>query len=378
MRSLENARNVCEHHLPGLLEQLSQIPMAELERPGNRALEMFRRAGGPALLIPERYSGRGARPTDVVGVVQAIASRAPSLAVATAMHHFSVATIFTLAESLRASGLEWALLEGIADQNLLVSSAFAEGTPGQGILTPSMSGHRVPGGVVVNGTKRPCSLAHSMDLLSASASIRDDDGHEDTVLLLIPASTAGITVHPFWSSDVLAGAESDEVRLTDVFVDENLLTPAGTGARGELDELQTVGFMWFELIITSCYLGMASALVERALTRPALSRERAAEIGIRLETAAQLLRGVALLLEQGRTDNDALAQVIVARYGAEDAIIDVAQQAVAALGGMSYLTCPDIAYLLAACQCARFHPPSRLSGYDAVVDNLSGEVFRIR
>lgn len=378
MRSLEHADATCESYFPELLSGLTTLSMADLERPGSPAIELFRRSGGPALLIPKQYNGLGASPSDVIAVVRAIAARAPSLAVATAMHHFSVATIFTLADSLRASGLEWALLEGIADQNLLVSSGFAEGTPGQGILTPVMSGRRVPGGVVLTGAKRPCSLARSMDLLSASAAVIDEAGNEETVLLLVPASMDGISVHPFWASTVLAGAESDEVRLSDVFVDDNLIMPSGTGASGELDELQTVGFMWFEMIITSCYLGMASALVDRAVTKPALNRERIAEMGTRLETAALLLQSIATLLSNGHTDNEALAQVVIARYGAEDAIVDVTNHAVAALGGMSFISDPDIAYLAAACQCVRFHPPSRITGNQALADHFRGDVFRIR
>ncbi|MCE0444997.1 acyl-CoA/acyl-ACP dehydrogenase [Streptomyces tricolor] len=197
-------------------------------------------------------------------MTRAIGAAAPSLAVASTMHHFSVATIFTLAESLRSSGVEWALLEGIATQNLLVSSGFAEGNPGQGIPLPDGQRHRADGGIVVNGAKRPCSMSRSMNLLSASVAVPARRAGAETVLMLLPAETPGVSVHPFWKSDVLAGAESDEVRLTDVFVDERLLVPTEIGERGQIDELQTIGFMWFEMLITSCYLGMASALVEKA------------------------------------------------------------------------------------------------------------------
>ncbi|MEU7137876.1 acyl-CoA dehydrogenase family protein [Nocardia sp. NPDC046473] len=378
MRSLEYADAICDAHLPGLLDELSAIALPDLERPGSPALELFRKHGGPALLIPKEYSGLGVSPIDAVHVIRSLGARAPSLAVATAMHHFSVATLFALAESLRSSGLEWALLEGVAEQNLLIASAFAEGNPGQGILTPTMTGRRVEGGVVVNGSKRPCSLSRSMDLLSASAAVVDEDGNRESVVLLLPAGEQGISIHPFWGSNILAGAESDEVRLTDVFVDEKLIMPATTGSEGDLDELQTVGFVWFEMIIASCYLGMASALVDRAFAKPTLGRERAAELGIRLESAALLLESIGQLLTAADIDNAALATATIARYGAEDAIIDAANQAVAALGGISFISSPDIAYLAAACQCLRFHPPSRISSHDALAASLAGDVFRIK
>ncbi|MBB5912210.1 alkylation response protein AidB-like acyl-CoA dehydrogenase [Nocardia transvalensis] len=376
MRSLEQAREVCERHVPGLYPALASIPLSDLEAPGNSGLELFRKFGGPALVIPAEYAGRGVSPVEALQVTRAIGACAPSLSVATTMHHFSVATIFALATSLRASGVEWALLEGISEQNLLVASGFAEGDPGAGILTPTLRGVVRDGGIVVNGAKKPCSMSASMDLLSASVSVATPDG-DATSVVLVPASTPGLSVHPFWASIVLTGAESDEVRLTDVVIDERLVVPAGAGDRGELDDLQTTGFIWFEMLITACYLGMASALVERVFSGPRSSVEQRAELGIRLETAALLLEGIAQAIATGRTGNDDLARALVARYGAVDAIRDVVVRATEALGGMAFITDPDVAYLAAACQCAAFHPPSRSATSAALAANLSGDVLRI-
>lgn len=378
MRTLDDARVTCERYLPGLLDQLSAIPLLDLEQPGNPAIAMFRECTGPALVIPRQYEGHGATALEAIRVNRAIGAAAPSLSVASTMHHFSVASIFTLAESLRSSGVEWALLEGIATQNLLVSSAFAEGNPGQGILTPLVMGARKDGGIVVNGSKRPCSLSRSMDLLSASVSVPAADGGSELMLMLVPKATPGVTVHPFWGSNVLAGAESDEVRLTDVFVDDRLLVPTRFGERGELDELQTVGFMWFEMLITSCYLGMASALVERALASRKLGPVTAADLGIRLESGAVLLERIATQLMAGESDHAALAKTMMARYGAQDAIRDAAQAAVEALGGVAYISSPEVAYLMAACQCVAFHPPSRLSMSQELAAYLDGDILRMK
>lgn len=378
MRALDEARETCERHLPGLLGRLGAIPLLELETPGSPAIEIFRECTGPALLIPEEYEGHGVSALEAIQVTRAIGAAAPSLAVASTMHHFSVASIFTLAESLRASGVEWALLEGIATQNLLVSSAFAEGNPGQGILSPLVSAVRKDGGIVVNGSKRPCSLSRSMDLLSASVSVATEEGGTELMLMLVPKQTQGVTVHPFWGSNVLAAAESDEVRLTDVFVDNRLLVPTEISEQGELDELQTIGFMWFEMLITSCYLGMASALVDKALAKRKLDAGRVADLGIRLETATLLLESIARQLAARASDDAALARAMVARYGAQDAIVDAAQAAVEALGGMAFISSPEVAYLAAACHCAKFHPPSRLSMSQEMADHFDGHVLRMK
>ncbi|MBF6285057.1 acyl-CoA/acyl-ACP dehydrogenase [Nocardia cyriacigeorgica] len=376
MHSMDEARATCDRHLPGFYQALTELPLTELEVAGSPGLDLFRKHGGPGLLIPQTYSGLGVSPREALQINRVIGSCAPSLAVASTMHHFSVATIFTLAESLQSSGLEWALLEGIATSNMLVGSGFAEGNPGQGVLAPTLRGAPREGGILVNGSKKPCSMARSMDLLSASVSVSKPEGDE-TVVVLIPADTQGISVHPFWVGPILAGAESDEVRLTDVFVDDRLIVPAGFGPEGELDDLQTVGFIWFEMLITACYLGMASGLVERVFAANRTSAADRAELGIRLESAAMLLERIAGMLADGRTGNRDLTEALTARYAAADAIANVAVQALAALGGIAFITEPDIGYLATACQCVRFHPPGRRAMEAAMVAGLSGETLLV-
>jgi hypothetical protein len=61
-----------------------------------------------------------------------IACRAPSLAVATTMHHFTIATLLEINPENR--GLEGEhLLESVARGNLYVASGFAESQPGTSI-----------------------------------------------------------------------------------------------------------------------------------------------------------------------------------------------------------------------------------------------------
>src|SRR2546423_227202 len=111
--------------LPGLDEALARIPLMEMECPGNPALRLFREAGGPGLVVPTEHGGLGATPLDTIRVQRAIGSRSPSLAVATTMHHFSLATLVEMAAN--GSGTEWLVLEGVARQKLYVASGFAEG-----------------------------------------------------------------------------------------------------------------------------------------------------------------------------------------------------------------------------------------------------------
>ena len=376
MRTLDEARATCETYLPGLCDDLSSVSLAELEAPGGPGLQMFRTANGPGLLIPKHYAGLAATPLDAVRVTRAIGSYAPSLAVATTMHHFSVATLFTMADSLKSSGMEWALLEGIARENLLVSSGFAEGRPGQGILTPTMSATPTTGGFTVNGSKKPCSLSKSMDLMSASVAISNADVQDQLAILLIASDTPGISVRPFWDSNILAGAESDEVKFDNVFVDERLVVAPEAGDEGQLDQLQTVGFIWFEMLISSAYLGMATGLVQRVfVANKASARERAALV-VRLETAALLLEGVARILDED-VENSALATSLIARYGAQDAINDAVSVSVELLGGIAFIRSPDVGYLASACQCLGFHPPSRSASAETLNAYFDGDLLKL-
>ncbi len=140
MNLLRTERDTLDGYIPGLDKYLSENQLLKLEKPGNGALQTFRELGGPALLVPAEYEGKGASMLDAVRIQRAVGSRSPSLAVATTMHHFSVASLAELAAA--RSGFEWAMLTAIAENSWLLSSGFAEGKPGQHILTPTMRGVR--------------------------------------------------------------------------------------------------------------------------------------------------------------------------------------------------------------------------------------------
>ncbi|MET7356241.1 hypothetical protein [Streptomyces mirabilis] len=176
-------------------------PLLGLERPGNPGIQDFRRAAGPGLLVPTRHKDVGASAVDAVRVQRAIGTRSPSLAVATTMHHFSMASLVLLSE--RGEGLEWLLMESVATEARLLASGFAEGRPGAGILQPTMSAVAEPGGLRVTGFKRPCSLSRSMDLLTASIRVARLDGAgagagDQLAVAMIPANSEGLSVSSFW------------------------------------------------------------------------------------------------------------------------------------------------------------------------------------
>lgn len=356
MRYLQRERTLVETLLPGLDEHLRATPLAELEAAGGPGIKLFKEAGGPSLLVPVEHGGKGADLLTALRVQRALGSRSPSLAVATTMHHFSVASLVETAAG--SSGMEWMLLAAIAKDNLLLASGFAEGRTGQGILNPALTSRTEGGRTFLSGSKKPCSLARSMDLLTASLPLPDADGTERLAIALVPADARGVSVRPFWGSPVLAGAESEEIVLDDVEVPDELLVRTDVTADGRLDHLQTVGFVWFEALMTASYLGAASALVERMLHDGKVAAPVRADAVTAVEGAVLALEGLAADASR-RIDEDTLARSLVCRYTAQDTIGRLLSVCVEALGGMAFIGSPDVAYLNSACRALAFHPPSR-------------------
>lgn len=370
MRLLERERATCEHYLPGLDDKLAGIPLAQLEGRGSPGIELYRAAGGAGLLIPRLHGGGGACAVDAVRITRAVAARSPSLAVATTMHQFSVATLVALAQS--SAGLEWMLLDGVANDQRLMASAFAEGRTAQGILAPTMIGRWDGRNWLVTGRKQPCSLSTSMDLLSASVALHGPDGSTRTAVALIPAAAPGIRVEPFWGSFVLAGSESDAVILQDVEVHPDLIVELSTGLDGELDDLQTLGFVWFELLLTACYLGATTSLVERVLIEERGAPHERVALAMAVEGAALLLDGAARNLDEGDGGNDGLARSLITRFTVAETVRASAAKAVELLGGMAFVRSADVVYLASAIHAIGFHPPSRSASADALLGWFAG------
>jgi alkylation response protein AidB-like acyl-CoA dehydrogenase len=364
MNYLKRERATLEKLLPGLDAALAQLSLQEMERPGNPSIATFRQLGGPGLLIPTHLGGRGASPLEAVRAQRAIACRAPSLAVATTMHHFTLATVMEIDPD--NPGLESEFLGSVARGNLYVASGFAEGQPGTSVQRSALRMEVTPAGVVVNGSKKPCSLSHSMDLLTLSTPPLPgmDAG---LAAAIIPADTPGIERRPFWGSPILAGAESDEVVLRDVCIPEDAFMPLG--GSGREGAVQDRGLLWFELLITTSYVGVASNLVERVLVSGRGSSDERVTLATETEGAMAALEGVARAMCSGERGNDELARMLLVRYAVQAAIDRAASLAVELLGAAAFIRSPDVAYLQAATSVLSVHPPprpaagKRLDGY---------------
>jgi alkylation response protein AidB-like acyl-CoA dehydrogenase len=366
---------ILDAKLPGLAGDLAKIGQRELETDSTRGLSSFRVRGGPGLLVPRRHGGSGASALEAVRCVRALGALAPSLSVATTMHNFSVAALVSVEENF--DGFEWMILDAIANDRLLISSAFAEGLSGQGFLTPTMTAARNGTSWIVNGSKKPCSLSRSMDLMSASVALVDGGERVGIGVIVIPATMDGITTRPFWDAPVLRGAESEEVILSDVEVPDELVMKPEESATASLDALEAKSLIWFTLLISAAYVGMASALVERLLKARKGSAERRVAAACELEAATLALERVASVVDGNNAAPESLPQALVARYAAQSAIHRSVETAVECLGGMQYIKNPMVGYLASAVHALAFHPPSRTSVVEELEKSFVGQQMSI-
>jgi alkylation response protein AidB-like acyl-CoA dehydrogenase len=374
VRSLDAARSVCERFHPGLLKELDQIPYAERERPGSPVIDLFRIHGGVGLLIPESYGGHGASPLDALRVQLALGALSPSLVAAVSMHHFTAAMLYSLAvKDGRLTPAQTELLHRIVPEQQVMASGWAEGRTAQNILKPAVTARPVEGGFLLSGAKKPCSLSRSMSLLTASIAIHGEDGGDpELALAIVPARAPGMSVHPFWGNDLLAGAESEEVRLEDVFVPADMVVRAGADDPTRLDDLQSAGFVWFEMLISAGYAGGAAALVEQVLARRRGPAEERAALAVDMEAALALLEGVATGTGAEPGTEESVARVLVARYAVQSALPDIVGRALELLGGLEFINNPASAQAAAATRALAFHPPSRIGAAEPLLAYFGG------
>lgn len=375
MSFLKQERAVLNELMPGLDEKLARFSLTETEQPGNPSIALYRERGGVRLLIPKDLGGLGADALQAVRISRAIGSRSPSLAIATTMHQFSVVSLVEAAAM--GTGAESLLLEAVASRNDYVASGFAEGKTGQNILTSSMQVRRSPDGLVVNGSKKPCSLSASMSLLTVSLCVPPGADGEPAgfAVAIVPADAEGVERRPFWSNSVLAGAESDEVILCDVVVPDAFVAYLANEAHAQA--VQTRSFIWFELLISASYLGIASALVERVLLAGRGTPTERTGLAIEVDGAMGALENAARAMTDGENDDDALARVLMVRYAVQGAIERVTFHAAELLGGIAFLTSNDVVCLLASSRALAFHPPSRASLVNDLDGYLIGKPFAI-
>ncbi len=365
-------RDILESYLPGLLEYLDSTPLMDLENRDSDAIAKFKEFGGTGLIVPKKLGGLGATALDAVRAQRAIGSRSPSLGAATTMHHLSIASLIEFAQG--ASEDERALIKALVEQHAVIASGFSEGTPGGSVFIPTMKAKKVGDVYVVNGSKKPCSLSRSMDMLTASVEVEgvgDKDG--ERAVALIPANLEGMTVTKFWNTPLLEGSQSDEIDLHNVEVPADLVLlnseddPDGTH--------EMTGYLWFGMLISANYLGGATMLLEKMLAADKGDYEGYTRAAAEIEAGMAAIESVARAVDDGERGQDISVRLLFCRIAIRDALVRASSVAIESLGGMGFIKSPDVGYLAGALQAFAFHPPSRRSISETLTRYHGGHEF---
>lgn len=366
-------REILAEYAPGLDDELAKLGLEYLETPEpGRLAALIKKHRLPGLLVSPDLGGMGCAPNDAIRVQRAIAARSPSMGIMMTMHNFTISFCNMMAGLMPSAS---AMLESVAREHKLIASGFAEGRYGAGILDSTMLVQREGHGYRLSGSKKPCTMTHCMDFLTAGIAHIGPDGVKRTGMAIVFADEAGLSRHPFWNAPVLRAADSHELRL------ENVLVPAervfiNDGDDEEMRFLimasEVCGLCSFEIMATANYLGVVSGLAERVIANPKVDAAERALLGSELETAQAALDGAIRILERGPLDESVLARILLVRFSVQRTIERCAMHAAELVGGLAFIRNADIANYLASARCLAFHPISRKAAEPMMAGYLNG------
>lgn len=362
---LERERAQLELIMPGLDQRLSSQDVESLETRGSTVIRDFAASGGAGLLVARKYGGLGASASQATDALRAIGSRSASLAVSTTMHHYKVAW---LAETLDARR-RGKVLTKITQNKLFVASCGSEGRTADGTFNPGIAVRSDGRNLIVSGVKRPCSLVWDMGMLSMLVRAPQDSYLGDQLaILLIDARSPRLQRRELWRNDVLGASQTDEVELLNVPVAEDETIPLGSVDTS--GEIATSNLLWFEVLITASYLGIASGVVEAAYKVRSGSREILIESIAALEMAYMAVRGLAMRVDAGERGQSALADGVLCRISAQHAIRNATSHALRVLGTEAE---PKHHRAMAASRALAFHPGGLRDGGPALLKYYDGQ-----
>lgn len=369
---LENERGTAYALLPQLVDLLDSRSMLELESSSAKDLaSIFRTHGQPGLTIAPDLGGFGLLASDLVCLLSWVSTRSPSLALMMTMHHHTVAGIM---ETSCNSSEKQSVLSQVARDKLLVASGFAEGLAHTSIFNSRMTVNKVEGGHIVSGSKKPCTMAHNFDFVTIGANYFDIDGCEHINAGIFRAGDPCIERREFWSADHLKASDSHEIILNNAFVPDSLMcfsTDPNNKVDNENLEASDFSFeMWFLLLVSATYLGMANSLGMRAIhERKGSVSDRAALI-VDLQGATMALRSAAQIVDAKQYSYPNLARLQAVRFSVQEAINRVTTRAFEISGGMAFLSSRESAYLLVASRLLAFHPTSKVANSEFLCEQL--------
>lgn len=378
---------------PEVVAELAELAIAA-DRDGKMSeagLALLRKHKWPGLAVPTRFGGLGATLLECCAVQRKLGGADPGLSIACTMHLGSVGVWNE--HYAKQPDMTWVFMEAVATRSLLVASAVAEPSLGGSVNRSTLRAKKVDGGWEVTGRKGPLSFSNSADLITLQfQSEADGDTPSEVLVALVPRSLPGISTEQTWNTMGMRGSGSDTLVLERCMIADPLVVYHGVpGAAADGDIV--AGIVWFCLVITASYLGLAETAL--AVTRETLARSRISHLdaaraelpsfqAIIGQQAAALLTletscaGLARAMDAKQEPQLLLAAALGLKQHAIRIVPEALAAFVEACGGIAYARSSPLERLWRDAQAIRFHPPTpvpvaqylgrRALGLDAALD----------
>jgi alkylation response protein AidB-like acyl-CoA dehydrogenase len=329
--------------------------------------EAMKREKYLALPLPEAIGGLGATIKDYALCQERLARGDGATALAVNMHLFALGA---LAERGVLDQPQAQMMMRMAvEQGWVIGGGYTEPDIGGNWGFPATIAEHRPGVYILNGRKSFTSMAPLITFFVINATLATEEGPRIGTFL-VPKGTPGVEVIETWDTLGMRATASHDLVLKDVAVPEQSLVVSRPP--GNFDAEATLLFAWFGLSIASVYTGIARAArdfaVEFARTRRPTVMPRpiahlpgvqflVADMDVQLAAARALtLRTADEWLAGEHRGPEGMAAVVLPKYFATNAAIEIVNHAMQLVGGVSMFKRHPLERYYRDVRAGTFHP----------------------
>ncbi|MBX2868650.1 MAG: acyl-CoA/acyl-ACP dehydrogenase [Acidiferrobacterales bacterium] len=295
------------------------------------------------LVVPERFGGQGHGTKMLTEVCEILGSECASTAICFGMHSVGASVI---AANPTDSQQEQYLSPIVSGKHITTLSLSEAGT-GAHFYLPQTQLEVIDQGYSINGTKTFVTNGENADSFVVSAVASEPDAPMGQFsCVVVPNHSSGMEWGPPWQGMGMRGNSSRSLSLNNVVVPRhNLLGKEGD----QIWYIFNVVCPYFLVAIAGTYLGIMNAALEEVkahlvkrhhthvgltLAQAPVLQHRLGEMWGKVEKTRRLVYHAADSFDQG--DSDALIALMSAKAEVADAVVDIVNDAMTMVGGISY------------------------------------------
>jgi len=295
------------------------------------------------LVIPEEFGGQGHGTQCLAEVCETLGSECASTAICFGMHSVGASVM----AANPTDGQREKYLAPIAAGKHITTLSLSEAGTGAHFYLPQTQLESVDDGYVINGKKTFVTNGENADSFVVSTVAADPGAPMGQFsCVVVPNHSAGMEWGPPWQGMGMRGNSSRSLTLSNVAVSrDNLLGKEGD----QIWYIFNVVCPYFLVSIAGTYLGIMNSAIEEVrehlvkrhhthvgltLAQVPLLQHRLGEMWGTVEKTRRLVYHAASSFDAG--EPDALIALMSAKAEVADAVVDVVNNAMTMVGGISY------------------------------------------